>query len=693
MHYSAYVNAEKFYEKYCKIGIEKKKILDVGSYDVNGTVKPIFEKGQYVGLDMEAGPNVDVVGVSHNIPFEENEFDIVVSTSCFEHDDMFWISFQEMCRVLKPGGYMYINAPSNGPYHGWPGDNWRFYIDSWKALEKWGKKVGYDIELVERYIDETTPDPTAPRIWNDSVGIFKKNSASKLSQTFNPSLKSIEKGHLNTTYRGVPMHKCPFDFVIYQMIINELKPDLIIEIGTYKGGGALYYADLLDIIGKGEVHTINIFDDVEDLQIINNPRIKRFIEGYQNYDLNLAKGFEKILVIDDGSHHAHEVLEAFKKFNSLVTLNSYYIIEDGVLSDLGYNPSYSGGPLQVMDEIINSTKNFIVDRKWCDFYGDNATFNPNGYLKKINQESPYTKKVALISTFCDTQEKLDILEKNINIVKQHGLDVITISPLPLPDSIIKLCDYVFFTKDNPVLDWPTKAMRFFSTVFIDNVSYEISRTYPDYGFAGLTQVKQLSEIALNFEYDQFYHIIYDLKIDENVIEGFLSNKDCNIYPSKRGNDFWEAGLHYMIFNRENLKEFISHITLENYLSISHLEALGWLLNLKSVFPYKSESTPVEDEIFYYEGFEFFNYSPTDKFKFFIEKNFQNPIKLLFYGLDNEKDIKIKVNDFVLETTIDNFKLIDLKINNDNCQTVILEVDSIEYDITEIIKKVKHNTIK
>jgi len=236
-------------------------------------------------------------------------------------------------------------------------------------------------------------------------------------------------------------------------------------------------------------------------------------------------------------------------------------------------------------------------------------------------------------------------------------------------------------------------MRFFSTVFIDNVSYEISRTYPDYGFAGLTQVKQLSEIALNFEYDQFYHIIYDLKIDENVIEGFLSNKDCNIYPSKRGNDFWEAGLHYMIFNRENLKEFISHITLENYLSISHLEALGWLLNLKSVFPYKSESTPVEDEIFYYEGFEFFNYSPTDKFKFFIEKNFQNPIKLLFYGLDNEKDIKIKVNDFVLETTIDNFKLIDLKINNDNCQTVILEVDSIEYDITEIIKKVKHNTIK
>ena len=106
MHHTAYVNAEKFYHKYCENNIEDKKILDVGSYDVNGTMKPIFEKGQYVGLDMEAGPNVDIVGVSHDIPFEKDEFDIIISSSCFEHDDMFWISFQEMCRVLKPGGIL-----------------------------------------------------------------------------------------------------------------------------------------------------------------------------------------------------------------------------------------------------------------------------------------------------------------------------------------------------------------------------------------------------------------------------------------------------------------------------------------------------------------------------------------------------------------------------------------------------------
>ena len=169
MHNSAYKNTEKFYYKYCVEKIENKKILDVGSYSVNGNVRPIFERGQYIGVDMEMGPNVDVVANANNLPFEKNSFDIIVSISCFEHDDMFWVTFLEMCRVLNEGGYMYINAPSNGPYHGYPGDNWRFYADSWKALEKWGIKNNYNINLTESYISEAEEDG-----WKDSVGIFQK---------------------------------------------------------------------------------------------------------------------------------------------------------------------------------------------------------------------------------------------------------------------------------------------------------------------------------------------------------------------------------------------------------------------------------------------------------------------------------------------------------------------------------------
>lgn len=169
MHNSAYKNGQKFFDKYCKENINNKKILDVGSFDVNGTLKPIFAKGQYIGMDLEEGKNVDVVGNGHNMPFDSEEFDIVISTSCFEHDEMFWVTFLEMSRVLKVGGYIYINAPSAGYYHGYPKDCWRFYFDSWKALEKWAQLNKFNIQLIENYIDTDNDD-----FWKDSVGIFKK---------------------------------------------------------------------------------------------------------------------------------------------------------------------------------------------------------------------------------------------------------------------------------------------------------------------------------------------------------------------------------------------------------------------------------------------------------------------------------------------------------------------------------------
>ena len=381
MHYSAYVNAQKFYDKYCHKNIKDKKILDVGSYDVNGTMKPIFEQGQYIGLDMEKGPNVDVVGKSQEIPFIDDFFDIVISSSCFEHDDMFWVSFKEMSRVLKPGGYMYIQAPQNGPYHGWPGDNWRFYADSWKALEKWGKSLGYEVELLESYIDENTPAPEheGSRIWNDSIGIYRK----KPSKETNFNLKTIEIGHHNFEYNGLKSLKCPFDYLNYQMIIDEVKPDLIIEIGTHYGGNSLYLADLLQLRNRGVLHTIDVNEYGDLSKLDAHPRIKRFLGGYENYDLNQIMEFENVLIIDDGSHQYRDVLNSLNKFNKFVTTNSYFIVEDGVLSELGYEESHEGGPLRAIEEFMKENKNFIIDEKWINFFGKNATFNPKGYLKKI----------------------------------------------------------------------------------------------------------------------------------------------------------------------------------------------------------------------------------------------------------------------------------------------------------------------
>lgn len=140
--------------------------LEIGSYNVNGGLKDIITNCKsYTGLDQFEGPGVDVVSNPEDpLPFEDNAFDVVYSSSCFEHDTAFWLTFKEMVRVLRPGGLLYICAPSQGSYHAHPVDCWRFLKDSWAALEK----TCPDIKLVKSYICDLDPE------WHDSIGIYEK---------------------------------------------------------------------------------------------------------------------------------------------------------------------------------------------------------------------------------------------------------------------------------------------------------------------------------------------------------------------------------------------------------------------------------------------------------------------------------------------------------------------------------------
>ena len=305
------------------------------------------------------------------------------------------------------------------------------------------------------------------------------------------------------------------------------------------------------------------------------------------------------------------------------------------------------------------------------------------------------KKVALISTYCDTQEKLDVLSKNIDNVKTFGLDVIVISSLILPEYIQNKCDYFLLMKDNPVLDWPQKAMFAWQELMLNGEKIKITRTYADYGWAGLYQVKKLSEIALSLDYDYFYHMIYDLKFNETVVDGLLGESDCDVYSSKRGDIIWEVGLHFMIFNKEKLKNFIQHITLQSYLNSEGGDAFVWLHRLIEVFPYNIVKSPVEDEIYYYDGHDFFNSSPIDDLKIFIEKNDEtdSTIKLLFYNVDQPRNILLNVGENVYGYQINGNSLIDLGFKKENIKNVSLTYNGIEYNITEKIEKIKHNTLK
>jgi cephalosporin hydroxylase len=195
--------------------------------------------------------------------------------------------------------------------------------------------------------------------------------------------RSVHQGSLVTTYRGIVALRCPFDYVIYQMILSELKPDLVIEVGTNKGGGALYLGDLMNALGHGVVHTIDIENNAAPA-LREHPRIRLFTEGWEGYDIAEARQFASILVIEDASHVYEQTLGAMCKLAPLVSVGSYLIVEDGIVSELGTAHQYNGGPLRAIHEFLKSNSGFVVDSHWCDFYGRNATSNIRGYLKRTN---------------------------------------------------------------------------------------------------------------------------------------------------------------------------------------------------------------------------------------------------------------------------------------------------------------------
>ena len=81
-----------------------KRVLDVGSGDINGNNRFLFEGGDYVGNDVVEAPNVTIVSKTAALPFEDESFDTIVSTECFEHDPEYKASFLKIYAMLKPGG-------------------------------------------------------------------------------------------------------------------------------------------------------------------------------------------------------------------------------------------------------------------------------------------------------------------------------------------------------------------------------------------------------------------------------------------------------------------------------------------------------------------------------------------------------------------------------------------------------------
>jgi len=117
-----------------------KRILEVGSENVNGSIRPLIEKlqpSEFIGIDLHLGNGVDLVLAAEKIVqyFGSESFDVIVSTDTFEHVVDWRAVIRNMKEALKPEGYMYLTAaPMGFQYHPYPYDNWRFTTSDLKKV-------------------------------------------------------------------------------------------------------------------------------------------------------------------------------------------------------------------------------------------------------------------------------------------------------------------------------------------------------------------------------------------------------------------------------------------------------------------------------------------------------------------------------------------------------------------------------
>lgn len=173
MHPSAFDNGRLFFQTYLGAD-EALTVLDIGSQDVNGSLRGLAPAAcRYIGVDFVPGRGVDrVLEDPYQLPFDDGSVDVVVSSSCFEHVELFWLSFNEVLRVLRPQGLFYLNVPSNGDFHRYPVDCWRFYPDAGAALVRWGQRSGFRPALLESFTAYQKLD-----VWSDFVAVFLKDDA------------------------------------------------------------------------------------------------------------------------------------------------------------------------------------------------------------------------------------------------------------------------------------------------------------------------------------------------------------------------------------------------------------------------------------------------------------------------------------------------------------------------------------
>ncbi len=200
----------------------------------------------------------------------------------------------------------------------------------------------------------------------------------------------------NFSWLGRPIIQFPQDIMAMQEIIWNVKPDLIIETGIAHGGGLIFYASMLELLGSGEVIGIDVDIRKHNKKEIENHRMFKRIKMIEGSSTardvisrikDIVKKHKKVLVFLDSLHSHEHVLEELKLYSKFVSKGSYIVAFDTVVE---YMPQGSfvdrpwdkgSNPATAVEEFLKVNKNFVIDKNMEDKLL--ITVAPGGYLKRM----------------------------------------------------------------------------------------------------------------------------------------------------------------------------------------------------------------------------------------------------------------------------------------------------------------------
>jgi len=185
-------------------------------------------------------------------------------------------------------------------------------------------------------------------------------------------------------WMGVKALKNPMDLWIYQEILFRVKCDILIEIGSFEGGGTLFFANIFDLIGRGRV--VSIDNDRSGFSVNHERIIEITGDSHSQKVLDrvapLCEG-KRVMVVHDGDHAGDAVLRDLQLYSGLVSKGSYLVVEDGIVDLFPPGDDYGNlqdGPLAAVQAFPAENPDFQPDPE-CERYL--ITYNPGGFLKRI----------------------------------------------------------------------------------------------------------------------------------------------------------------------------------------------------------------------------------------------------------------------------------------------------------------------